>query len=137
MAITQAMCTSFKLELLSGVHGFSTDTFKIALYDSSANLGTSTQEYTSSSEVVASGYTAGGATLTVVPPASSGTTAYVDFDDVTWSSAITARGALIYNTSKSNKSVAVLNFGADKVSVTTFTIIMPAADANNAVVRIA
>jgi hypothetical protein len=131
------MCTSFKLELLSGVHDFSTDTFKIALYDSGAALGASTQEYTTSNEVVASGYTAGGATLTVVPPASSGTTAYVDFDDVTWTASLTARGALIYNTSKSNKAVAVLNFGADKISITEFTIIMPAADANNALVRIA
>jgi hypothetical protein len=137
VAITQAMCTSFKLELLSGVHDFSTDTFKIALYDSGAALGASTQEYTTSNEVVASGYTAGGATLTVVPPASSGTTAYVDFDDVTWTASLTARGALIYNTSKSNKAVAVLNFGADKISITEFTIIMPAADANNALVRIA
>jgi len=122
---------------LSGVHDFSTDTFKIALYDSGAALGASTQEYTTSNEVVASGYTAGGATLTVVSPASSGTTAYVDFDDVTWAASLTARGALIYNTSKSNKAVAVINFGADKISVAEFTIIMPAADANNALIRIA
>lgn len=141
MAITQAMCTSFKVDLLAGVQDFDTDTFKIALYTSSASLGADTTVYTTSGEVPSTGnYTAGGNTLTVsVTPTSSGTTAYVDFDNTTWSAAtITARGALIYNSSKSNKAVAVLDFGSDKTSTDgDFTIIFPAADATNAIIRIA
>lgn len=136
MSLTQAMCTSFKLEILQGVHDFSTDTFNIALYSASASLGPATTAYTATGEVSASGYTAGGEALTVTSVTSSGTTAYIDFADVSWTAAITARGALIYNASKSNKAVAVLNFGADKTSTTTFTVIMPANDAANAVVRI-
>lgn len=142
MAITQAMCTSFKQELLEAVHNFKNsggDTFKVALYTSSASLGASTTAYSTSNEVSGTGYTAGGNTLTRVDPSSSGTTAITDFADTTWSSAtITARGALIYNNSDSNKAVAVLDFGADKISSGgDFTIQFPAADASNAIIRIA
>lgn len=142
MAITQALCTSFKKELMEGTHNFSAsggDTFKIALYTSSATLSAATTAYSSSNEVSGTGYTAGGASLTNVSPASSGTTAYVDFNDAAWtSSTITARGALIYNSTDSNKAVAVLDFGADKSSSAgTFTVQFPTADASNAIVRIA
>ena len=143
MAITQALPTSFKVELLTATHNFTAstgDTFKIALYTSSATLGASTTAYTTSNEVPSTGnYTAGGNTLTSVTPTSSGTTAFTDFADTTWSSAtITARGALIYNSSKSDKAVAVLDFGGDKTSTTgDFTIIFPAATASDAIIRIA
>ena len=142
MAISQAMCTSFKQELLEAVHNFKNsggDTFKIALYTSSASLGAGTTAYTSSNEVSGTGYTAGGNTLTRVDPSSSGTTALTDFANSTWSSStITARGALIYNDTDSDKAVAVLDFGADKVSSGgDFTISFPAADASNAIIRIA
>jgi hypothetical protein len=143
MAISQAMCTSFKVELLTATHNFTNgtgDTFKIALYTSSATLGASTTAYTTSNEVASTGnYTAGGNTLTSVTPTSSGTTAFTDFADTTWSSAtITANGALIYNSSKSNKAVAVLAFGGDKTSTNgDFTIVFPTADATNAIIRIA
>lgn len=142
MAITQAMCTSFKVELLQGVHNFTAstgDVFKIALYTSSASLDASTTVYTTSNEVVGTGYTAGGNTLTNVTPTSSGTTAFTDFADTTWSTAtITARGALIYNSSDSNKAVCVLDFGSDKTSTAgNFTIVFPTADATNAIIRIA
>ena len=142
MAITQAMCTSFKVELLQGVHNFTAstgDTFKIALYTSSATLGASTTAYTVSNEVSGAGYSAGGNTLTNVTPTSSGTTAFTDFAATTWTTAtITARGALIYNSSKSNKAVCVLDFGSDKTSTAgNFTIVMPTADASNAIIRIA
>ena len=142
MAITQAMCTSFKKALLNGEMDFSSDTtqvFKIALYTSSATLGASTTAYTTTNEVSGTGYTAGGNTLTVVAPATSGTTAYLDFSDTTWSTAtITARGALIYTTSNSNAAVAVLDFGADKTSTAgDFQIQFPTADASNAIIRIA
>lgn len=146
MAITQAMCTSFKVGILDGTFNFDTGTsqvFKIALYTSSATLGASTTAYTSSDEVSSSGtgYTAGGNTLTISQvPTSSGTTAYLDFADTTWSSAtITARGALIYLANgTTNPSVAVLDFGSDKTSTAgDFTIIFPTADASNAIIRIA
>lgn len=141
MAITQSMCTSFKVDLLAGDQDFDTDVFKIALYTSSASLDASTTAYTTSGEVPSTGnYTAGGNTLTVsTTPTSSGTTAFIDFADTTWSAAtITARGALIYNSSKSNKAVAVLDFGSDKTSTNgDFTIVFPVADASNAIVRIA
>lgn len=141
MAISQAMCTSFKVELLQGVHNFTTstgDTFKIALYTSSATLGASTAAYTTTNEVSGTGYTAGGNTLTNVTPTSSGTTAFTDFADTTWSTAtITARGALIYNSTQSDKAVAVLDFGSDKTSTAgNFTIVFPTADASNAIIRI-
>lgn len=142
MAISQAMCTSFKVELMQAVHNFSNpggNTFKIALYTSSATLGASTTAYTTSNEVVGTGYTAGGNTLTSVTPTSSGTTAFTDFADTTWSSStITARGALIYNSSQADKAVIVLDFGSDKSSSSgDFTIIFPTANASDAIIRIA
>ena len=140
MAISQAMCTSFKVDLLAGNQDFDTDVFKIALYTSAATLDASTTAYTVTNEVVGVGYTAGGNTLTVsVTPTSAGTTAFVSFANTTWSAAtITARGALIYNSSKSNKAVAVLDFGSDKTSTAgDFTINFPTADSSNAIVRIA
>lgn len=139
MAISQAMCSSFKEELLQGIHDFSTDTFMIALYTSSATLGASTTAYTTSNEVVGTGYTAGGNTLSGTTVSLSGTTAFVDFSDSIWSTAtITARGALIYNSSKSDKAVAVLDFGADKTSTAgNFTVQFPTNDASSAIIRIA
>ena len=143
MAITQAMCTSFKKALLDGEMGFSSDTtqtYKIALYTSSATLGASTTAYSATNEVSGTGYTAGGASLTVVAPSTSGTTAFLDFNDVTFSSAtITARGALIYSDSAAgDPAVAVLDFGSDKTSTAgDFTIQFPTADASNAIIRIA
>lgn len=142
MAITQAVCTSFKQELLTATHDFTNgtgDAFKIALFTSSATLGASTTAYSTSNEVVGSGYTAGGNTLTNVTPTSSGTTAFTDFADTTWSSAtITARGALIYNSTDADKAVVVLDFGSDQSSTAgDFTIQFPTADASNAIIRIA
>ena len=142
MAITQAMCTSFKQELLEGVHNFKNSgggTFKIALFTSSATLGASTTAYATTNEVSGTGYSAGGGTLTRVDPTSSGTTAFTDFADETFSTAtITANGALIYNSSASDKAVIVLAFGGDKTSTAgDFTIQFPTADASNAIIRIA
>lgn len=139
MAISQAMCSSFKQQLLLGEHDLDTDTIKIALYTSSATLGASTTVYTTSDEVVGTGYTAGGNTLTGATVSLSGTTAFVDFSDTTWSTAtITARGALIYNSSKSNKAIAVLDFGGDKTSTAgNFTVQFPTNDASSAIIRIA
>ena len=148
MAISQAMCTSFKVEILNGIHAFGTtvvraattaDTFKIALYTSSATLGASTTAYSVTNEVSGTGYSAGGNTLTTIAPTSSGTTAYLDFNDTTWTTAtITANGALIYNSTQSNKAVAVLAFGGDKTSTAgDFTIQFPTPDATNAIIRIA
>ena len=140
MAITQAMCTSFKVDLLEGDQDFDVDTFKIALYTSSATLDASTTAYSATNEVSGTGYIAGGNTLTVsTTPTSSGTTAYISFSNTTWSTAtITARGALIYNSSKADAAVAVLDFGSDKTSTAgDFTIQFPTADASNAIIRIA
>ena len=142
MAITQAMCTSFKAEILKGVHNFTaaSDQFKLALYTSSASLGAGTTAYTSSNEVSGTGYTAKGAFLTSVTPTTPSTTALTDFNDLTFSSAtITARGALIYNeAATSDPSVCVLDFGGDKTSTSgDFTIQFPTADASNAIIRIA
>jgi hypothetical protein len=143
------MCTSFKKELLYGVHDFdlsSGDTFKIALYTNSASFTAATTAYTTSNEVSGTGYSAGGGALTNVDPTSSGTTALTDFQDETFSTAtITARGALIYNTtpntaslSVTNPSIVVLDFGGDKTSTAgDFTIVFPTADASNAIIRIA
>jgi hypothetical protein len=133
------MVSSFKQQILLGEHDLDTDVLKIALYTSLATLGASTTVYTTSDEVVGAGYTAGGNTLTGATVSLSGTTAFVDFADTSWTTAtITARGALIYNSSKSNKAVAVLDFGSDKTSTAgTFTIQFPANDASNAIVRIA
>ena len=146
MPITQAMCTSFKDQILEAVHDFRSsggDTFKIALYTSSATLDATTTAYSATNEVANSGtYTAGGGTLTNVSPATSGTTAFTDFADISFTSAtINARGALIYNSTPThtftNPSVAVLDFGGDKISTSgTFTIQFPAADASNAIIRI-
>lgn len=139
MAITQAMCNSFKTELLGGTHDLDTDVLKIALFTSSATLGASTTAYSTTNEVVGSGYTAGGNTLSGAVISLSGSTAIVDFSDTTWSTAtITARGALIYNSSKANRAIAVLDFGGDKTSTSgDFTVVFPAADASNAIIRIA
>ena len=148
MAISQAMCTSFKVELLNGIHAFGTtvargdttaDTFKIALFTSSATLDATTTAYSATNEASGTGYSAGGNTLTAVAPTSSGTTAFTDFNDTTWSTATsTANGALIYNSTQSDKAVAVLAFGGDKTSTAgDFTIVFPTADASNAIIRIA
>lgn len=143
MAITQGMCTSFKVGLLNGSFNFgsgTTQVFKIALYTSTATLGASTTAYSTSNEVVAAGYTAGGQTLTInTIPTSGGTTAYLDFADVTWAaSSITARGALIYKTGGGNPAVAVLDFGADKTSSNSnFVVQFPTGDSTNAILRIA
>lgn len=143
MAISQAMCTSFKKELLTGTHDFTAstgNTFKLALYTSSATLGASTTAYSSTNEVSGTGYSAGGGTLTNVTPTTSGTTALTDFADLTFSSAtITANGALIYNdTAAGDPAVVVLAFGGDKTATSgDFTIQFPTADASNAIIRIA
>jgi hypothetical protein len=147
MAITQAMCTSFKQELLQAQHDFTASTghsFKLALYTSSATLGATTTDYSATNEVSGTGYSAGGGALTNVTPTTSGTTAFTDFDDLTFSTAtITANGALIYNTttgggSGTTDSVVVLAFGGDKTSTAgDFTIQFPTADASNAIIRIA
>tara|TARA_R100000687_G_C6390975_1_gene137250 strand:- start:31 stop:462 length:432 start_codon:yes stop_codon:yes gene_type:complete len=143
MAITQAMCTSFKKELLEGKHNFLNsggDTFKIALYTSSASLGASTTAYSSTNEISGTNYSAKGNTLTNVDPSSSSTTALTDFADTSWSTAtFTARGAVIFNEDTSgDTSVLVLDFGADKTATAgTFTIAFPAADSSNAIIRIA
>jgi hypothetical protein len=137
------MVTSFKSELMSGLHDFDNpggNTFKIALYTSSATLGASTTAYSSSDEVAnGNGYTTGGETLTSVSPTTSGTTAFVDFSDVTWSaSTITANGALIYNNTNSNRAVVTLAFGSDKSSSNgDFQIVFPTANATDAIIRIA
>jgi hypothetical protein len=137
------MPTSFKVQLLNGVQNFTSDTFKIALYTSSATLDANTTAYTTSNEVAATGnYTTGGNTLSVsTTPTNggSGTTAFIDFADTTWSAAtITARGALIYNNSKANAAVAVLDFGSDKTSTDgDFTVQFPAATNTTAIIRIA
>ncbi len=138
MAITQAMCTSFKSEILQEGHQLATDTIKIALYTSTASLDATTTAYSSSNEVSGTGYTATGVALTSTTVSTSGTTAYFDADDPSWSSAtFTARGALIYNSSNSNKAIAVLNFGGDfTVTGGTFKITLPAAG-TTAIIRIA
>ncbi len=138
------MCTSFKQEILQGVHNFTTstgDTFKLALYTNSASFTAATTAYTASNEVGDSGsYSAGGGALTNVTPTTSGTTAFTDFDDITFTSAtITARGALIYNdTAAGDPTVVVLDFGTDKTSTAgDFQIVFPTADASTAIIRIA
>ena len=137
------MCTSFKKELLEGVHNFKNsggNTFKLAMYTNSASFTAATTAYTTSNEVSGTGYTAGGASLTRVDPTTSSTTAFTDFSDLTFSTAtLTARGALIYNDSASgDPTVVVLDFGGDKTSTAgDFTIVFPTADASNAIIRIA
>lgn len=143
MAISQTTCTSFKVELLKAEHNFETDTFKIALYSDSASLDASTTVYSTDNEITntsGSAYSAGGKSLTVTStfPKSSGTTAMIDFENVSWTSAsFTARGALIYNSSASNKAVAVLDFGSNRVvSDDTFEVQFPVSSATTAVIRI-
>lgn len=140
MAITQGMATSFKVQLLNAGQNFSADTFKLALYTSSASLGEGTTAYTTSGEVASTGnYTAGGNTLTVnVTPTSSGNVAYVSFANTSWANAtITANGALIYNNTRANAAVAVLAFGGDKTSTDgTFAVNFPTADATSAIIRL-
>lgn len=138
MAFEQTLTTSFKQEVLLGVHDLDTDTLKIALYTAEASLGASTTVYSSANETTGTGYTAGGKTLTGASVLTSGTTAYVDFDNAVWDpAAFTARGALIYNASKGNKAIAVLDFGSDKTATTTFTVQMPANTADAALIRFA
>jgi len=143
LAITQAMCTSFKKELLSATHNFLAaggHSFKMALYTSAASLDAATTAYTTSNEVTGTGYTAGGQALTNIDPASGGTTGFTTFTTpVQWTTAtITARGAMIYNATQGNKAVAILDFGQDYTSTAgTFTVNLPAADQTNAILRIA
>ena len=149
MAISQAMCTSFKVELLDGIHAFGTtvvrgattaDTFKMALYTSSASLDAATTAYTASGETSGDGYDATGQDLTVSDvPVASGTTAILNFSTETWTTAsITAAGALIYNDTQGDKAVAVLDFGGDKTSTAgDFSVVFPTFDATNAIIRIA
>ena len=137
--IVQGQCTVFKLNLLKGLEGFLTPSpyvYKIALYNANANLNADTLIYTATDEVVGTGYTAGGNILTPMAPASSGSTAYVSFNDVTWlASSFLCRGALIYN-STTNTAVAVLDFGSDKTASGTFTVTFPPSTATTAVIRI-
>jgi len=134
-SIVQTQTTSFKKELYQGIHDLSTDNIKIALYTSFADLNATTTAYSSTNEVVASGYTAGGKAMTGVAISSDGYVAYVNWANVSWSTAVTARCALIYNASKANRSVAILDFGADKTSGTTFLITMPANTSTTALIR--
>ena len=139
MAIIQTQCTVFKKNLLSALENFtlsSSYVYKIALYTANATLDATTTVYSTDNEVVGTGYTAGGRTLVVIPPAYSGSTAYVSFNDITWSPAsFTTRGALVYN-STTGAAVAVLNFGSDKTAANSFTITFPTADASNAIIRL-
>ena len=149
MSITQSLVTSFKVEILDGIHNFgvgvvrgstAADTFKIALYTASATLDATTTAYSATNEVVGTGYVAGGNTLVISQvPTSTGTTAFLDFSDSSWTtSTITARGALIYNSTQCNKAVAVLDFGSDKTTVAqTFTVVFPSSSSTTAIVRIA
>jgi hypothetical protein len=136
MSIVQTQTTSFKAELYQGIHDLTTDVIKIALYTASANLNETTTAYSATNEVANTGtYSAGGAQLTPITVSTSGYTAYVGFPNISWTGAITARCALIYNSTQGNKSVAVLDFGSDKTSTVTFTITMPANTATAALIR--
>jgi hypothetical protein len=137
MAIIQTQTTSFKAELYQAIHNLTTDTLKIALYTGNASLDASTTAYSSTNEITGTGYTAGGVTITGVTVNSSGYTAYVSFNNPSWSSAsFTARAALIYNSSKANRSIAVLDFGSNKtVSSNTFLITLPTNNASDALIR--
>jgi len=137
MSIIQTQTTSFKAELYQGIHDLTTDVIKIALYTASADLNETTTAYSVSTagQVVATGYTAGGSILTPITVSSSGYTAYVGFPNVSWTAALTARCALIYNVTQGNKSIAVLDFGSDKTSTTTFTITMPTNGATTSLIR--
>lgn len=134
--ISQGQTTSFKEELYLGVHNLETDTIKIALYTANASLGATTTEYTSTEEITGTGYTAGGEILTGANVSSSNNTAYVTFDNAVWNPAsFTCRGALIYNSTQGNKSIAVLDFGSDKTATSTFTITFPADTSTSAIIR--
>jgi O-glycosyl hydrolase len=133
-SIVQTQTTSFKAELYQAIHNLTTDVLKIALYTASADLNEATTVYSASNEVTGTGYVAGGVVMTGVTIGSSGYTAYVDFADVVFNAAVTARCALIYNSSKANRSIAVLDFGSDKTSV-NFTITMPSNSATSALIR--
>lgn len=136
MPILQGQTTSFKLELPQAIHNLLTDTLKIALYTSLADIGPTTTVYTATNEVTGTGYTAGGETLTGAAITADGTTACITFNNVSWpGSGFTAKGALIYNVSKANRSIAVLDFGSDKTS-TNFTVTFPVSTATTAVLRI-
>ena len=142
MAITSAICTSFKQELLVGTHNFtnsSGNSFKLALYTSSATLGAGTTAYVTTGQATGTNYTAGGSALTNVTPTTSSTTAFCDFADLTFSNAtVTARGCLIYNDTQSDKAVCAIDFGGDKTSTAgDFTVVFPTADASNAIIRLA
>jgi len=136
MAIVQTQTTSFKAELYQGIHDLTTDVIKIALYTASANLNENTTVYSATNEIANTGtYSAGGAQLTPITVSSSGYTAYVGFPNISWTGAITARCALIYNVTQGNKSIAVLDFGSDKTSTTTFTITMPVNGPTTSLIR--
>ena len=136
MSIIQTQTTSFKAQLYQGIHDLTTDVIRIALYTASANLNEDTTAYNSTNEVPNTGtYIAGGAILTPITVSSSGYTAFVGFPNISWTGAITARCALIYNSTQGNKSIAVLDFGSDKTSAVTFTITMPANTATAALIR--
>jgi hypothetical protein len=135
MSIVQTQTTSFKKELYTAVHNLSTDTIKIALYTANADLNEDTTVYSATNEVSGTGYTAGGETMTGVAISSSGYVAYANWNNVSWTAALTARCALIYNVTQGNKSIAVLDFGSDKTSTTTFTITMPANTSTTALIR--
>ena len=142
MAITQSMATSFKKELLEGKHNFLAsggNSFKLALYTSSATMGAATTAFTTTNQASGTNYTSGGNALTNINPSSSGTTAFTDFADLTFGTAtITARGCMIYNSSATNASVATIDFGGDKTSTAgDFTIVFPAAASSTAIIRIA
>ncbi len=136
MAIIQTQTTSFKAQLYQGIHDLTTDVIKIALYTASADLNEDTTVYSTTNEIANTGtYVAGGAQLTPITVSSSGYTAYVGFPNISWTGAITARCALIYNVTQGNKSVAVLDFGSDKTSTTTFTITMPVNGPTTSLIR--
>jgi hypothetical protein len=136
VSIVQTQTTSFKAQLYQGIHDLTTDVIKIALYTANANLNEDTTVYDSTNEVAATGtYVAGGATMTGITVSTSGYTAYVGFANVSWTAALTARCALIYNSTQGNKSVAVLDFGSDKTSTTTFLITMPSNTSTTALIR--
>ena len=142
MAITQSMATSFKKELLEGKHNFLAsggNSFKLALYTSSATMGAATTAFTTTNQAAGTNYNSGGSALTYINPATSGTTAFTDFADLTFGTAtITARGCMIYNDTNADRNVAVFDFGGDKTSTAgSFTIQFPTADASNAIIRIA
>ena len=136
MSIIQTQTTSFKAQLYQGIHDLTTDVIKIALYTASADLNENTTVYSSTNEIAATGtYSLGGAQLTPITVSSSGYTAYVGFPNISWTGAITARCALIYNETQGNKSVAILDFGSDKTSTTTFTITMPVNGPTTSLIR--